>query len=63
MGVACLLPVNTWTKWLNPGNSGGTATVDRPGDPHLTSPWSGGGIAVLFRRHEPYTDLRNLALD
>jgi hypothetical protein len=47
VGVACLLPVNTWTKWLHQGNSGGTATMDRRQNPHLTSPWSRGGIAVL----------------
>ena len=62
MGVACLLPVNTWKKGyireilaVRP-----LCTPDSP--PHLTSPWSGGGIAVLFRRDEPYADLRNIVV-
>ena len=60
LGVGLPAACEYMEKMTTSGNSGGTTTMYRRQNPHLTSPWSEGGIAVLFRHHEPYADLRNL---
>ncbi len=62
VGVACLLPVNTSTKMTPPRKYWRHGHYVPPAEPPPNLPWSGRGIAVLFRRHEPYADLRNLVV-
>jgi hypothetical protein len=64
VGVACPAACEYMDKMTTSGEilAARSLCAATSGNPHLTSPGQGGGIAVLFRRHEAYADLRNLVL-